>query len=289
MGGGNSVTNISENLNTSIVSAITNIAQRSTQNVVQTQSFNIDCTKIDKINADSYIKCLNIMSPHLGLYTSEEVANLCSKDKASCGGNNVDISQAISIQQMSTVISKSQADLQQQMLNQLKQTATGTYGAFSFGDETTNKMMTVSKEAAYAIVNSKQKILQELAEQQSFTLKGNIQALTLSQTNNIIQQALQGSSSYTKSLQDLSTYMTQTAKSKDGLSSGMFKILMIVIAVIIGVLVLLGVVIWVVKKFKKKPGTSDSSQTSEQTTEIHREEELQEIPHRYIDSETAIV
>ena len=247
MGGGHSVQNIQESINTAVTNIITNTLQEVSTDVNTNQTLVVDCKQY---NTD-VLNYVSTCTETFKLRSVDDILRLCDTTKyVSCGATNIDMKNSINLNMTVDQKSKIEISLQNNLDTKLKSSIETSTGLLQFGNSTKSSMKSLNTVVTNIIKVKKQSIIDTLGTKQNIYISnGNLSLVTIENTTDVIQSVFQNEDEYTKAVTALSTAIMSDIKSSSMFN---FNILYIILGSILGSLVGILFFLWLYRKLSQK-------------------------------------
>jgi len=251
MGGGNSTSNTTKNINSIVTNLTINSVQKVSTQINQEQLLNIDCTQFQEIKAKFLSDCRKDMLSLLekGKITSDEMQKYCTDPFGSCGAKGVKVSGILQANLSSEQISQIQTEIENSLTVDIENEAKQKNGIFEFSNTTKNTVYNETNAISNIIKNFLQEDLTEIKGKQTIAVKdGYVDTINQELFSNTLTKRLQSNVEYTKAVSNIAAAIRSQASQDSGMSGDLFRNIMIIIAVIVIIMICLGVLLWFLKK-----------------------------------------
>ena len=272
MGAGNSIENITTNINKSVTESITNVFQNNANFTSTDQEIMLNCSQPTgnkwpqspapnvPINTSStfYDQCFRTVTDTDLIKTNADLVKLASvcleKDTnipfLTCSATDLNLSNFINVQAVQ--------DSSSEIINSISNTASNSVqqsvDAILPGTSTDNKVLDAVKTVQSILTSTRvtnmiyNSLVTNSTQRINITGAGSVlNTVTLNDTINTISQQLNSDKEYTDAVNNLSTVVSQKASAEFGGGT-----IGAIIASIVGFFLIIGLIIFLVKKFNKK-------------------------------------
>jgi hypothetical protein len=248
---GNSVSNITKNINETVTSVINDTLQKSALDISNNQAISVNCD-----GSSLFDQCVSEMlhfcrgDTQVCGSTNDLVKLLntsCNDHDWTCSAGNITMKNMIDLNKASQQWSQSKTDISNNITSNLTQMAQAKLGGIQIGDKVTNKIKNVQKSISDIQNIAKQISRTAQTNKQVIDISGggaNVSGVFLGVTEDLVSNVLQKNSDYTSAVNDLATTISQSAS----LSTSS------IVGIVIGIIVFIIIIIIIVVVAKKKKG-----------------------------------
>ena len=233
---------------TTISEAITTTLSQQEDSTVLTQNLEVICSDNTKdIVVNEYGNCLKNRPSGEDLDTTiDECKDVFTNE---CTAKDVTLQATLTIDSDMATDETVQASVEANVSDELESTANQSLSPLSIDDTTKSKIKEVATEISKDYTDIVTKIIESQYQEQALILDGvAVKGISMDSANTVIASYLEDSSVYSKLLDELVDDVENSAT--QGVSTDIFKDILIAICVIFGIFVLVWIILLIVKKLK---------------------------------------
>lgn len=255
---GNSVTNITNNINKNITNLVISSVQSSSTDISQSQTLDIDCTQWTDDQKEGKMACVEEAAQLIREgHSSEEATQICKIwEDGTCGANGVTMKGVM----QSQINDDLKLKIKTYLANNIKSAidnAANQSGAGGIGNSVTSQVGSEIDNIQGVIENYMQNDYNNISAYQSIKLKnGSISLITQDTFMDSFKSYTASNTVYTTSVNKIAS----TIKNATDQNLGSGNTIITIIVVIIGLLIIFGIIYWIWQKRSSKNTSTLASQ-----------------------------